>query len=81
MRITIKLFAVLRDRAGVSDWAIELPAGATAGTAAEAVRARFPAIADLTAKAALAVNFEYATADVALKDGDEVALIPPVSGG
>lgn len=81
MTITVKLFAVLRDKAGVPGATLDLPAGATAADAAAAVGDRYPAAKGLIAKAALAVNHEYARPDRPLADGDEVALIPAVSGG
>jgi molybdopterin converting factor subunit 1 len=81
MRITVKLFAILREKAGVSEALMELPAGATAAAAAREIGRRFPVIADAIGKAALAVNMEYVPADKPLSDGDELALIPPVSGG
>ena len=76
MRITVKLFAGLRERAGESGRDLELDAGAR--------------VADVWAPLGLgeepegllyAVNKEYAAPDRRLSDGDEVALIPPVSGG
>jgi MoaE-MoaD fusion protein len=76
VRITVKLFAGLRERAGESERDLELDAGAR--------------LADVWAPLALgdepegllyAVNKEYAPPDRRLSEGDEVALIPPVSGG
>jgi len=81
MRITVRLFAILREKAGVSEAVMELPAGASAAAAAREIGRRFPVVADLIPRAALAVNMEYAAPDHALADGDELALIPPVSGG
>jgi MoaE-MoaD fusion protein len=76
MHVTVKLFAALRERAGWSQRDLELPAGATLGDVWAAL--------DLGAEpsgVAYARNREYAERDAALADGDEVALIPPVSGG
>lgn len=81
IHVTVKLFAVLRDRAGTNEVAVELPAGATAADAADAAAGRFPAIRPHLATAAVAVNLAYAARSTPLADGDEVALIPPVSGG
>ena len=81
MRITVKLFAVLRDQAGVSELSIEMPSGATVGDTIELLIARYPALRASAARSAVAVNLAYATRDAALNDGDELALIPPVSGG
>jgi molybdopterin converting factor subunit 1 len=81
MRISVKLFAILRDRAGAGEITLDLPEGTTAGAVATAVCQRFPELADLAKRSAVALNFEYVPTDTALKNGDEVALIPPVSGG
>jgi molybdopterin synthase catalytic subunit/molybdopterin converting factor small subunit len=76
VRVTVRLFAALRERAGGGRRELELPQGATAGDvfAALDMGAEPPGLA-------YAVNREYAERSLALKDGDEVALIPPVSGG
>jgi sulfur-carrier protein len=81
MKVRLRMFAVLRERSGVSETEIELVDGATVAAAVEEVGRRFGAIADLLPKAAAAVNLCYAKSSVALRDGDELALIPPVSGG
>jgi molybdopterin converting factor subunit 1 len=81
MRVHVLLFAVLRDRAGVSEVPVDLPAGATVAAAAEAVFARFPELRGAARSLAYAVNRAYCRADAPLKEADEVALIPPVSGG
>ena len=76
MEVTVRLFAQLRERAGASEVAIELPEGARVRDAIDqlgSLAAELPVV--------MAVNREYADADTALSPGDEVALIPPVSGG
>ena len=76
MRVTVRLFASLRERAGTGRRELDLPDGATAGDvfAALAVGPEPPGLS-------YAVNQEYAERSHALADGDEVALITPVSGG
>jgi MoaE-MoaD fusion protein len=76
VRVTVRLFAALRERAGTGKRELELPQGATAGDvfAALAIGAEPPGLN-------YAVNQEYAERSQALQDGDEVALITPVSGG
>ena len=75
-------FAAAAAAAGVREDAFDLPAGATAGDALAAARARRSGLTDAVAGSlSLAVNHAYAGAGEALADGDEVALIPPVSGG
>jgi molybdopterin converting factor subunit 1 len=81
MTITVRLFAILREQAGVSEFTLQLPAAATVATARAALVQQHPALADLIARVAFAVNRTYAPLDTQLRDGDEVAVIPPVSGG
>jgi molybdopterin synthase catalytic subunit len=76
VRVTVRLFAALRERAGASRRELELPPGATAGDVFAAL-----GIGAEPQGLAYAVNREYADRTAALSDGDEVALIPPVSGG
>ena len=73
MPVTVKLFAGLRERAGWSQREVD---AATVGEVWRALE-----LGDEPPGLLYAVNKEYATADRALADGDEVALIPPVSGG
>jgi molybdopterin converting factor subunit 1 len=79
--ITVKLFALLRDRAGVADLALDLPPAATVAVAVDGLAERFPSIAAMLPRTAFAVNREYVDRSTELHDGDELALIPPVSGG
>jgi molybdopterin converting factor subunit 1 len=81
MRITVKLFAILRDRAGVPELTLDLPRGSATSVALELVATTLPSIRELLPRAALAINREYVPRDATLNDGDELALIPPVSGG
>jgi molybdopterin synthase catalytic subunit/molybdopterin converting factor small subunit len=76
VRVTVRLFAALRERAGTGRRELELPDGATAGDVFAAL-----AIGAEPAGLSYAVNREYADRAHALRDGDEVALITPVSGG
>jgi molybdenum cofactor biosynthesis protein MoaC/molybdopterin converting factor subunit 1 len=82
IRIDVRLFAGLREHAGTGRTTLEVPAGATAGAAREALWATLGVEAPGGDEAmVLAVNREYAATDTVLGDGDELALIPPVSGG
>ena len=76
MRVRVRLFAILRERAGVSELELELPEGAL-------VRDALAALDHLAGGLPLvmAVNRVYAGADALLQADDELALIPPVSGG
>jgi len=81
MQVTIRLFARLRQIAGASDLTRELPAGSTVETVWQALAAEYPGMAPFRRSVSAAVNAEYARFTQALADGDEVALLPPVSGG
>jgi molybdopterin converting factor subunit 1 len=81
MRVIIKLFAVLRETAQTSELTLDLPAGATAAAAVAALGEQIPAVAKLLARSACAVNQSYVPLGSTLNDGDELAIIPPVSGG
>ena len=67
--------------AGAADLARTIPDGSTAGDAWQALVAEFPALGDHTRSISVAVNEEYAKPATTLRDGDEVAFLPPVSGG
>src|SRR3954447_6562264 len=81
MRIRVRLFAIQRELVGAREMPIELADGATVEDAWVAVAARFPVPAPGRPSARFARNGDYADAGTALDDGDEVAFIPPVSGG
>jgi molybdopterin synthase catalytic subunit len=76
MHVRVRLFAILRERAGFDELELELPDGATVGDALERLK---PVAGDL--KVVMAVNRDYADATATLHEQDELALIPPVSGG
>lgn len=81
MRVTIRLFARLRDLAGAAELLREVPAGATVDTVWRTLAAEFPAMAPYHSSISAAVNAEYARLTAAVGEGDEVAFLPPVSGG
>jgi MoaE-MoaD fusion protein len=76
VQIRVRLFAALRDRAGTDELELDLPDGARVADALENMRALTAGV-----PVVMAVNREYADAAATLHAGDEVALIPPVSGG
>ena len=81
MRVTVKLFARLRDIAGADEIARDVAAGATIGTVWRELAGEFPAFAPYERSISSAVNADYARMDTKVGDGDEVAFLPPVSGG
>ncbi len=80
MNLTIALFGIAREIVGQSSLELSVPAGQSAAGLLAELRAQYPALANLRSLA-VAVNNEYAADDVALHERDEIALIPPVSGG
>jgi len=76
----ILFFAQAADAAGVREWHLPLESGDT-GRLWNELLAAFPRLAPMKASIRLARNGEYAAADERFESGDEVALIPPVSGG
>jgi molybdopterin synthase catalytic subunit len=82
MLVRVRLFAMLRERTGRDSIELQLAQGATVADALAALSQREP-LGELVRRLPLrmAVNRDYAAADTTLRDGDELALIPPVSGG
>jgi MoaE-MoaD fusion protein len=80
VRVSVRLFAGLRERAGTDRLDVELPEGANVGDLLAAM-AETPVGALRPRECVVAVNREYASADEPVSAGDEVALVPPVSGG
>jgi molybdopterin synthase catalytic subunit len=83
MRVRVLAFGILKEWLGPDAAEAELPEGATVGSLLELLRARLPERAPKEALSGIAVgvNAEYAQAAYILHDGDEVGLLPPVSGG
>ena len=80
MTITLLLFASYADAFGASSLAMELPRQSTVGDVLSAIRARGGA-ERLPPVPLVAINQRYASLDSVVREGDEVALIPPVAGG
>jgi len=81
VRVQVRLFALYRERTGESHLEMQLPDGADAGVAARELIGRYPQIGIDSSSLVVAVNQEYVPHDFSLVEGDEVAFIPPVSGG
>jgi sulfur-carrier protein len=81
VRVTVKLFARLRDIAGAPELTRELTPGATIGTVWKSLAGEFPDLAQYERSISSALNADYARMDAIVRDGDEVAFLPPVSGG
>lgn len=81
MRVTVRLFARLRDIAGAPELTRELSPGATIGTIWNELAGEFPDLAPYRRSISSALNADYSRMDAVVADGDEVAFLPPVSGG
>lgn len=81
MRITVQCFARLRELVGRAEWPCEVPAPATIADVWTALVTAFPDAAVMTRSVSSARNTEFASMTTPVEDGDEVAFLPPVSGG
>ncbi len=81
MQVTIRLFARLRDIAGAAELQREVNDGATLRALWQTLVAEFKEFDRYTGSISGAINEEYARMDARITDGDEVAFLPPVSGG
>ena len=81
MHVTVRLFARLRELAGAGELAREVPAGATVRTVWDSLVRDYPQLGPYAESMSCAVNVDYARMTTAVSDGDEVAFLPPVSGG
>ena len=81
MRVTVRLFARLRDITGAAELGRDIVPGATIGSVWRQLVAEFPELAGYERSISSAVNADYARMDQPVRDGDEIAFLPPVSGG
>jgi molybdopterin converting factor subunit 1 len=81
MTVTVQLFAAVRERGGGDCLRLELPPGATVADLRAELARRVPELAGLLARSAVAVNQDFADDDQPVTAADELAIIPPVSGG
>ena len=81
MELNVRFFALYRERAKRNTFPVELPEGATVADLTSEVRRHFPMLAPPEVRIVVAVNAEYAEPELVLRHGDDVCLIPPVSGG
>ncbi|MEM1250934.1 MAG: MoaD/ThiS family protein [Cyanobacteria bacterium P01_H01_bin.21] len=79
--ITLKLFAVYQDALGCPEMTMELPEKTTVGELCDRICSQYPDLKKWQGLTRFGVNLQFVSADTLLNDGDEVVLIPPVSGG
>ena len=79
--VTVKLFAAYQEVYGVPEITLELPSGAIVATVRDRLIAERPELAQWQDITGFGVNLQFVPPDQVLQDGDEVVLIPPVSGG
>jgi molybdopterin converting factor subunit 1 len=81
VRVTVRLFAGLRDIAGAPELVREVPAGSTLRDVWDALEREHAGLGRYRAAVSAARNEDYARMDTVVHEGDEVAFLPPVSGG
>jgi len=81
MRVTVQVFARLRELAGRSEWPCEVEPGATIGDVWQKSAGAYPALADFSRSVSCARNEDFARMSAPVHDGDVIAFLPPVSGG
>jgi molybdopterin converting factor subunit 1 len=79
--VTVRLFARLRELARHDELRLEVADGSTAQDVWNGLTAEYPPLAAYTTAVSVAVNEDYARLTASLRDGDEIAFLPPVSGG
>ncbi len=81
MKVKVLLFATLREAVGVSQSALEVEPGARVGDVWAGMADLYPGLLPHTGTAAFAINGTYAKPNEQVSEGDEIAFLPPVSGG
>ena len=79
--ITVKLFAAYQEAYGKPEVVLEVAAGLTVGEVGDRIRTPFPSLHPLAAVTRYGINMGFVEPNTVVQDGDEVVLIPPVSGG
>ena len=81
MKIHVQFFSRLRDLAGRSEMALDIPADGTAADLLELLYSRTPALREWDKSILVASGVEFIGRDYVLKSGDEISVMPPVQGG
>ena len=81
MQITVKLFALMREKAGTDTIPLEVPTGAAVTQALATLVDQYPTLAPYMANTRFSLHMDFVAPETTLAEGDELVLIPPVSGG
>lgn len=81
LTVTVKLFAAYQEAYGASDLTLKFPAGTTVQAVCDRLLSEHPELERWRDLTRFGVNLQFVEPDTRLRDGDEVVLIPPVSGG
>jgi molybdopterin converting factor subunit 1 len=81
MKVKTRFFAAIKDIVGTSEVELDLPPGTTAGALFQRYCQRHPALQRYADNTMISINLEFVPPDTRLNEGDEIAFIPPVSGG
>ena len=81
MQITVKLFALMREKVGTDTVALDIPEGANLAQVMAALVRHYPVLEPYMANTRCALHMDFVGLETSLAAGDELALIPPVSGG
>jgi molybdopterin synthase catalytic subunit len=81
VHITVKLFALMREKAGTNTVPLEVPSGAAVTQALATLVCQYPILAPYIANTRCSLHRDFVDSETTLAEGDELALIPPVSGG
>ena len=80
-KIKVKLFAILRERVGESEITITVPTGITVNYLNSEILKKYPQLKSFSNKFVTSVNYKVTSGDTIITSSDEIALLPPVSGG
>jgi molybdopterin converting factor subunit 1 len=81
MQITVKLFALMREKTGTDTIPLEVPRGADVTQALAILQGQYPMLEPYMANTRFALHTDFVNPETTLAEGDELVLIPPVSGG